>query len=30
VGHTITSAPNAFSASIFSFDCLSVVVKMQL
>src|SRR4029450_10662985 len=30
VGHTITSAPNAFSASTFSFDCLSVVVKMHL
>src|SRR5262245_55032236 len=26
----MTSAPNAFSASIFSFDCLSVVVKMHL
>jgi len=25
----MTSAPNARSASIFSFDCLSVVVKMQ-
>ncbi len=25
----MTSAPNALSASIFSFDCLSVVVKMQ-
>ena len=27
---TITSAPNALSASTFSFDCLSVVVKMHL
>ena len=25
----MTSAPNALSASIFSFDCLSVVVKTQ-
>ena len=26
----MTSAPNALSASIFSFDCLSVVVKTHL
>ena len=26
----MTSAPNAFRASTFSFDCLSVVVKMHL
>ena len=26
----MTSAPNAFNASTFSFDCLSVVVKMHL
>ena len=30
VGHTMTSAPNALSASLFSFDCLSVVVNTHL
>ena len=30
VGQTITSAPNAFNASTFSFDCLSVVVNTHL